>query len=148
MKKIVVMLVLAVFTLVAASSAYAVKCPQPRKTKAAPGAIWGNDKTAKADKESGKKIYHETAKPMACKMCHGEKGAGDGNFGKALIPGPQNFTCKATMKKVSAGQMLWIIKNGSKGTGMLPYKQTEKKTGLKDQQIWDVIKYVREDLAK
>ena len=143
MKKIVVMLVLAVFTLVAASSAYAVKCPQPRKTKAAPGAIGKNDKTAKADKESGKKIYHETAKPMACKMCHGEKGAGDGNFGKALIPGPQNFTCKATMKKVSAGQMFWIIKNGSKNQ---PAMVAHKK--LSDKDIWSIIKYIREDLMK
>jgi mono/diheme cytochrome c family protein len=72
-------------------------------------------------------------------MCHGAKGGGDGKLGKALKPSPRDFTCKKTMKKVSAGQMYWIIKNGSKGTGMAPMK-------LKDKEIWDVIKYIREDL--
>ena len=47
------------------------------------------------------------------------------------------------MKKVSAGQMFYIIKNGSKGTGMVAHGKT-----LKDKQIWDVVKYIREDLMK
>jgi mono/diheme cytochrome c family protein len=37
--------------------------------------------------------------------------------------------------------MFWIIKNGSKGTGMIAHKNT-----LKDKEIWDVIKYIRTDL--
>ena len=80
---------------------------------------------------------------MACQMCHGKKGGGDGKLGKALKPTPRNFACKATMKKISAGQMFWIIKNGSKGTGMVAHKKT-----LKDNEIWDVIKYIRADLMK
>ena len=141
MKKQFVLFVAVIFTLAMVSSAYAAKCPQPRKTKSAPSSTAKSDKTAKANKASGKKIYTKTAKPMACKMCHGDKGAGDGKLGKALKPKPRNFTCKASMKKVSAGQMFWVIKNGSKGTGMVAHKKT-----LKDKQIWDVIKYIREDL--
>ena len=76
-------------------------------------------------------------------LCHGKTGAGDGKLGKVLKPHPRNFTCKATMKKISAGQMFWIIKNGSKGTGMVAHKKT-----LKDKEIWDIIKYIRTDLMR
>ena len=141
MKKQFILFIAIIFTLAMVSSAYAAKCPQPRKTKSAPASTAKKDKTAKANKANGKKIYAKTAKPMACKMCHGAKGAGDGKLGKALKPRPRNFACKATMKKISAGQMFWVIKNGSKGTGMVAHKKT-----LKDKEIWDVIKYIREDL--
>ncbi len=139
MKKKFILFIAVIFTLAMVSSAYAGKCPQPRKTKSAPGSISKKDNTKKANKANGQKLYQKKAKPMACKMCHGAKGGGDGKLGKALKPSPRDFTCKKTMKKVSAGQMYWIIKNGSKGTGMAPMK-------LKDKEIWDVIKYIREDL--
>ena len=82
---------------------------------------------------------------MACKMCHGDKGDGTGKLGKAFKSpkAPRNFNCKATMKKVSAGQMFHIIKNGSKGTGMVAHKKT-----LKDKEIWDVVKYIRTTFVK
>ncbi len=112
-------------------------CPQPRKTKSAPSSIAKMDKTGSADLENGKKIYTKTAKPMACKMCHGDKGDGKGKLGAALKPNPRNFTCADTMKSVSAGQMFWIIKNGSAGTGMVAHGKT-----LKDKEIWDVVKYI------
>ena len=76
-------------------------------------------------------------------MCHGKTGAGDGKLGKVLKPQPRNFTCAKTMKKISAGQMFWIIKNGSKGTGMVAHKKK-----LKDKEIWDIIKYIRTDLMR
>lgn len=113
-------------------------CPQPRKTKSAPANIARLDKTAGANSENGKKIYNKTAKPMACKMCHGDKGDGKGKLGAALKPNPRNFTCAETMQDVSAGQMFWVIKNGSPGTGMVAHKKS-----LKDKQIWDVVKYIR-----
>ena len=143
MKKALILGVLVVFSLFTVSSAFAGKCPQPRKTKKAPGAISKKDMTAKANVANGKKIYLKTAKPMACSMCHGKKGDGAGKLGKALKPSPRDFTCAATMKKVSAGQMFYIIKNGSKGTGMVAHKKT-----LKDKEIWDVVKYVRSTFVK
>ena len=142
MKKALILSVMVVFSLFAVSSAFAGgKCPQPRKTKAAPGSVAKKDKTAKADAANGKKLYTKTAKPMACKMCHGDKGDGGGKLGKALKPAPRNFTCAETMKNVSAGQMFHIIKNGSAGTGMAKQK-------LSDKEIWDVIKYIRTTFVK
>ena len=143
MKKALILGVMIVFSLFAVSSAFAGKCPQPRKTKSAPAGTARTDKTAKANAANGEKIYMKKAKPMACQMCHGKKGDGGGKLGKALKPRPRNFTCAATMKKVSAGQMFYIIKNGSKGTGMVPHKKT-----LKDKEIWDVVKYIRTTFVK
>jgi len=139
MKKHFILFIVIIFTLTMVSSAYA-KCPEPRKTKSAPMV---QDKTKKANKVNGKILFNKTAKPIACKMCHGKTGAGNGKLGKVLKPRPRNFTCKETMKEVSAGQMFWIIKNGSKGTGMVAHKKT-----LKDKEIWDIIKYIRTDLMK
>ena len=144
MKKALILSVMVIFSLVAVGSVFAkTKCPQPRKTKAAPGSIAKKDKTKKANAKNGKKIFMKTAKPMACKMCHGPKGDGGGKLGAALKPKPRNFACAATMKKVSAGQMFYIIKNGSKGTGMVAHGKT-----LKDKQIWDVVKYIRTTFMK
>ena len=142
MKKFILFIIV-IFTLAVVNSAYAVKCPEPRKTKSAPASFVKIKGVVNADKTNGKKLFNKTAKPIACKMCHGKTGAGDGKLGKILKPHPRNFTCKATMKKISAGQMFWIIKNGSKGTGMVAHKKT-----LKDKEIWDIIKYIRTDLMR
>jgi mono/diheme cytochrome c family protein len=144
MKKSVLFLVFVILTLFTVSTAFAgaAKCPQKRKTKKAPSSLYKKDMTAKADAAAGKKIYVKTAKPMACKMCHGKKGDGGGKLGAALKPKPRNFRCAKTMKDVTPGQMFFIIKNGSKGTGMVPQKT------LKDKDIWNVIKYIRTDLMK
>ena len=144
MKKVLIMGVMLIFGLITVSTALAGgKCPQPRKTKAAPGGIAKKDMTAKADAASGKKIYMKSAKPMACKNCHGDNGDGGGKLGKALKPAPRNFTCAETMKNVSAGQMFFVIKNGSPNTGMVAHGKT-----LKDKEIWDVIKYIRSTFVK
>ena len=142
MKKILILTSISLL-LFATTSWAARNCPQPRKTKAAPSNIASLDKTAKADAENGKKIYEKAAKPLACKMCHGKKGDGMGKLGKALKPNPRNFTCSDTMKDVSAGQMFYIIKNGSAGTGMSSHKKT-----LKDKEIWDVVKYIRKSWVR
>ena len=118
-------------------------CPQPRKTKTAPANLVNASIPASASVEAGKKIFEKSAKPMACKMCHGKEGNGAGKLGMALSPKPRNFTCSATMKDVSPGQMFWVIKNGSKGTGMVAHGKT-----LKDKQIWDVVKYIDTQFVK
>ena len=138
MKRYGIILTTTIISLAFAASSWAA-CPQPRKTKAAPANIASKDMTAKANLANGKKLYNKSAKPLACKMCHGDKGDGMGKRGKALKPNPRNFTCSETMKNVSAGQMFWVIKNGSAGTGMAAHGKT-----LKDKEIWDVVKYVRE----
>ena len=119
-------------------------CPQPRKTKRAPGKfrkmitpLPENSANIKA----GETLFQHTAQPLACMNCHGVKGDGQGPMGAALNPRPRNFTCSDTMKDISDGQMFWIIKNGSSGTGMMAF------TGMPDNQIWQLIQYIR-SLAK
>lgn len=142
-KTLIIAFSLGLILLMAASSYARGICPQPRKTKSAPANIAKMSVPKNADAQAGKKIFQKTAKPMACKMCHGSKGEGDGKLGAALKPIPRNFACSATMAKVSPGQMFWIIKKGSKGTGMIAHGKT-----LKDKEIWNVIKYIRTEFTK
>ena len=119
-------------------------CVQPRKTAKAPG-----DSLSKANPvpasagsiQAGKELFLRTAQPVACVMCHGEQGDGKWVMGAALIPPPRNFTCGAMMKDLPDGQLFWIIKNGSPGTGMMPFGT------LPDEQVWQLIHYIR-SLAK
>lgn len=144
MRKFTILIALVVFSFFTVDTVFAgAKCPQKRKTKAGPAGIVKSDKTKNADVAAGKKIYMKTAKPMACKMCHGKKGDGNGKLGAALKPSPRNFTCAKTMKGISAGQMFHIIKSGSKGTGMVAHGKT-----LKDKDIWNVIKYIQGKFIK
>lgn len=141
MRKPVAFLVLVVIALFAGSAFAAGVCPQDRKTPAAPSA--SDDQTAGADAAAGKALYEKDAKPMACMNCHGMAGDGAGKLGAALKPMPRNFTCSETMKDISAGQMFFVIKNGSPNTGMVAHGKT-----LSDKQIWDVVKYVRTTFVK
>ena len=146
MKKSGIFIVFFVLTLFTASTVFAKKeCPQPRKTKSAPASFKKMDKTARANLANGKKLYNKTAKPMFCANCHGKKGDGKGKVGKLYKSpkAPRNFTCKKTMAKISNGQMFWIIKNGSKGTGMVAHKKT-----LNDKAICDVIKFIKKEFGK
>jgi mono/diheme cytochrome c family protein len=119
-------------------------CPQPRKTKKAPAdflAMVTPLPASNANVKAGKKLFHETAQPLACKQCHGEKGDGKGPLGGGLVPPPRNFTCGQTMNDLPDGQLFWIIKKGSIGTGMMSF------AGMPDEQVWQVIQYIR-TLAK
>lgn len=115
-------------------------CPQPRKTAKAPEEFLqkSNPLPATADAvNAGKALFQQSAQPVACAMCHGNKGDGQGFMGAALIPPPRNFTCGSMMKDIPDGQMFWIIKNGSPGTGMMSF------AGLPDEQVWQLIHYIR-----
>lgn len=119
-------------------------CPQPRFTEKAPSNIYNLknplENTSKNLKK-GKLLYQVRAKPLPCKNCHGMSGDGNGPMARGFNPPPRNFTCAKTINGVNDGQLFWIIKNGSPGTGMLAYK------GLKDEKIWQIVLFIRE-LAK
>ena len=119
-------------------------CPQPRKTVRAPGKFRKMNNplsSTPADIKAGETLFQQTAIPLACINCHGAKGDGQGPMGTALNPPPRNFTCGETMKDISDGQLFWIIKKGSPGTGMMAF------SGMPDNQIWQLIYYIR-SLAK
>jgi mono/diheme cytochrome c family protein len=119
-------------------------CVQPRKTAKAPDEFLAKTNPLPASAgaiQAGKTLYLKTAQPVACTMCHGEQGDGKGPVGAALVPPPRNFTCGVMMKDIPDGQLFWIIKNGSPGTGMMSF------AGLSDEQVWQLIQYIQ-SLAK
>ena len=115
-------------------------CPQQRKTVKAPEEFLQKVNplpSTAAVINYGKALYQQSAQPMACAMCHGDKGDGQGFMGAALNPPPRNFTCGKMMNDIQDGQLFWIIKNGSPGTGMLSF------AGLPDDEVWQLIHYIR-----
>ena len=113
---------------------------QPRKTAKAPDEFLSRMNPIPVSAgtiAAGKTLFLKTAQPVACVLCHGEQGDGKGPMGAALVPPPRNFTCGSMMKDIPDGQLFWIIKNGSSGTGMMSY------AGLPDEQVWQLIQYIR-----
>ena len=74
-----------------------------------------------------------------CVNCHGKKGDGNGPAGKVLNPGPRNFTNCKFHKKRKEGELMWVIKNGSPGTGMVPLIPAT----INEEEAWKVIAYER-----
>ena len=115
-------------------------CPQPRNTARAPGKFHRKQNPVPSTPDNikaGEALFQETAQPIACMNCHGTKGDGQGPMAAALTPRPRNFTCGETMNEISDGQLFWIVKKGSPGTGMMAFP------GLSDDQIWQLVHYIR-----
>ncbi len=71
-----------------------------------------------------------------CEACHGPQGHGDGPAGVALEPAPKNL---AQLSKVASDDYLfWRISTGRPGSAMPPWKGV-----LSEEQIWQVISYIR-----
>ncbi|MEC7641343.1 MAG: cytochrome c, partial [Nitrospinota bacterium] len=116
-------------------------CPQKRNTRTASGSDLKQQTPFPVSPESvqaGHRLYQKEAKPMACRLCHGIRGNGNGRLAVNMEPPPRNFTCLKIMKTLPDGQLVWIIKNGSKGTKMPAHKST-----LWDREIWQLIHYLR-----
>jgi mono/diheme cytochrome c family protein len=115
-------------------------CPQTRTTVQAPDDIRNQTNPLENSQEvlySGETLFQVDVQPVACKICHGVNGNGLGIMAQGLNPPPRNFNCKETMKEVSDGQLFWIIRNGSPGTGMPAFKN------LEDREIWQIVHYLR-----
>ncbi len=116
-------------------------CPEARRTREAPPADLGRTNPIPQTREhleQGRRLYFEDARPTPCRLCHGAGGRGNGRLSQGLTPPPRNFTCRDTMHTLTDGQLFWIIRNGSPGTGMPAHKHT-----LKDEDIWRLILYIR-----
>jgi len=85
---------------------------------------------------AGKKLFLGKG---TCVNCHGKKGDGKGPAGKVLNPGPRNFTNCKFHKKRKDGELFWVIKNGSAGTGMVPLIGTT----ITEDEAWKIISYER-----
>ncbi len=85
--------------------------------------------------EKGKAIYEGKG---TCFNCHGPSGRGDGPGGLSLNPSPRNFWHHGMWWHRSEGEIFWVIKHGSPGTGMIPFGGL-----LSDEEIWTVMQYER-----
>ena len=74
-----------------------------------------------------------------CFNCHGKEGKGDGPAGQILNPSPRNFTNCKFHKKRKDGELFWVIKNGSPGTGMVPLIPA----AITEEEAWTIINYER-----
>ncbi|MCZ7549406.1 MAG: cytochrome c [Anaerolineales bacterium] len=71
-----------------------------------------------------------------CAACHGAEGHGDGPAGAALDPKPRDLSAFAP--EVGDDYLFWRVNTGVPGTAMVGWKGI-----LTDEQIWDVIAYIR-----
>lgn len=85
--------------------------------------------------EKGKALYHGKG---TCFNCHGKNGAGDGVAAMGLDPPPRNFRHHGFWRHRTEGEIFWVIKHGSPGTGMVGFGGV-----LTDEEIWSIIQYER-----
>jgi mono/diheme cytochrome c family protein len=80
----------------------------------------------------GKKIYFGKG---LCVTCHSKNGKG------VRLPGhsPRNFTDEKWQESRTDGELMWILKNGSPGTGM-PIRVGKVIT---EEEGWSVIQFIR-----
>ncbi|MCB9896151.1 MAG: cytochrome c [Planctomycetes bacterium] len=84
----------------------------------------------------GKKVFDTN-----CATCHGPNGDGDSVAGKALTPPATDLTDAKLQDAVKDDYMYWHIAEGGAAlghTGMTPFKAS-----LKEEQIWQVVAYIR-----
>jgi mono/diheme cytochrome c family protein len=89
--------------------------------------------------EKGKQLFQGKA---FCVTCHGRDGKGLGGDiepGTLKGPLPRNFTDQEWQAARTDGELLWILKNGSKGTAMAPFIPLI----LTEEEAWHVLLYVR-----
>lgn len=137
---LVIFISVLMLTILSGPVSAAEECPQKRKTPTAPSNFLKmknpvplNDATLKA----GESIFQLQGKPIACKVCHGEKGNGVAESDFESTPTPRNFACAQTMRTISDGQLFWIIRNGSPNTSMFAFPS------LSDDQVWQLVHYIR-----
>lgn len=83
----------------------------------------------------------ETVYRTECALCHGESGTGDGEAGVNLDPAPTNIARFAQMRMASDDFLFWTL---SEGGGVIGSAMPAFKQNLSEQQIWQVILYLRQ----
>lgn len=88
--------------------------------------------------EAGAEIYE-----INCASCHGPEGLGDGPAAEALDPKPASLADEHLMEDMTDGAMFWRV---SEGGAFEPFNSTMPpwKDVLSDEEIWQVITFIRE----
>ena len=89
-----------------------------------------------ANLAKGKALFENKG---TCFNCHGKTGEGNGPAGAMLNPSPRNFTNCKFHKKRKDGELFWVIKNGSAGTGMVSLVPGT----ITEEEAWTIINYER-----
>ena len=89
------------------------------------------------DKAERKRLY-----TTYCSNCHGASGKGDGLAAESLPDKPADHTDGKFMSQLSDKYLSEIISKGGSGVGKSPFMPAWG-TLLKDQQIRDIVSYVR-----
>ena len=117
------------------------ECPQPRFTDMAPQEYLALENPLRPDRptlRAARRLYLGKAdRGPGCAVCHGDQGDGQGPLAASFDPAPRNFTCSRSIRGISDGQLFWIIRYGSPGTGM-PAHST-----LEDAEIWQLVLELR-----
>jgi mono/diheme cytochrome c family protein len=137
-----VILILITISLTACGGGGKVQTPQGSTSQSlerpAPPEEYASKKSpgmSNSDVENGKRIYQ-----VNCASCHGDKGLGDGPSAGMLNPKPQPLATNAP--NLSDAYLFWRI---SEGGLMQPFKSAMPawKSILKENEIWQVIAYLR-----
>lgn len=72
-----------------------------------------------------------------CAFCHGQDGRTPTDVGQAMYPRVPSLA-SPEVQKWSDEELFWIIRNGNRYTGMGAFGKS-----LSDEQIWDLVHYVR-----
>jgi mono/diheme cytochrome c family protein len=84
----------------------------------------------------GDGLYHGKG---TCFVCHGQTGVGDGSAAVGLDPSPRNFTNAAFHRARTDGELMWVLKNGSPGTAMVPLVGSV----IDEGEAWLILLYER-----
>jgi mono/diheme cytochrome c family protein len=96
----------------------------------------------KGDAAKGKESYDNT-----CVACHGPEGKGDGVAAAALDPKPRNLSDGAYVSTLSNEHLYKVISEGGASVGLSPMMAPWGGV-LSEQDIWNVIAYIRQDICK
>ena len=100
------------------------------------------DAAGKGDPAKGKEKYNQI-----CASCHGQGGKGDGPAAAALDPKPRNLSDPKYVSTLSDEQIFKTVKEGGAAVGKSPLMPAWGGV-LSDNDIWNVIAYLRQDICK
>ncbi len=94
---------------------------------------------------AGKKIYFKR-----CSFCHGLKGDGEGPVSEQILPRPRDFTTGLfKLRTTNSGELptdedlFRAISRGLPGSAMQPFDIDKIKSGLTEEERWQVIYYIK-----
>jgi len=105
------------------------------------GAAAGSAET-KGDAAKGKVSFENT-----CVACHGPQGKGDGPAAAALDPKPKNLSDAQLLSTQTDDFIFKVISEGGASVGLSPMMAPWGGV-LSEQDIWNVVAYIRQDLCK